>query len=134
MRAWPDASCVTSIWRIPRSASDLPLEGWVALLSSDLLSDLRELDITGGEPFLRDDLVSLFGTVCELKRAHLKRLESVAITTNGILTDRVVSMVRKMLEAMATRRARASPTTSTRRSKSRRATGRGAATARTTRR
>jgi MoaA/NifB/PqqE/SkfB family radical SAM enzyme len=96
------ARCVMcNIWKIPRSVPDLPLEGWVALLSSDLLTDLRELDITGGEPFLRDDLVSLLGTACELKRTHLKRLESVAITTNGILTDRVVSMVEKVLEPMA---------------------------------
>jgi MoaA/NifB/PqqE/SkfB family radical SAM enzyme len=96
------ARCVMcNIWRIPRSVPDLPLEGWIALLSSDLLTDLRELDITGGEPFLRDDLVSLIQTICELKRTRLKRLESVAITTNGILTDRVVSMVGKMLEPMA---------------------------------
>ena len=48
-----------NIWKIPSSVPDLPLREWIALLSSDLLRDLRELDITGGEPFLRDDLVSL---------------------------------------------------------------------------
>ena len=96
------AKCVMcNIWKIPRSVPDLPLEDWTTLLSSDLLSDLRELDITGGEPFLRDDLVPLLRTVCELKRTRLKRLESVAITTNGILTDRVVSVVGKVLEPMA---------------------------------
>ena len=95
------ARCVMcNIWKIPRSVPDLPLEDWNALLSSDILSDLRELDITGGEPFLRDDLVSLLRTVCELKRTRLNRLKSVAITTNGILTDRVVSMVGEMLEPM----------------------------------
>ena len=96
------ARCVMcNIWKIPRSVPDLPLEDWTKLLSSDLLSDLRELDITGGEPFLRDDLLPLLKSVCELKRTRLKRLESVAITTNGILTDRVVSMVHEMLEPMA---------------------------------
>jgi MoaA/NifB/PqqE/SkfB family radical SAM enzyme len=96
------ARCVMcNIWKIPRSVPDMPLEDWTTLLSSDLLSDLRELDITGGEPFLRDDLVPLLRTVCELKRTRLKRLTSVAITTNGILTDRVVGMVGKMLEPMA---------------------------------
>jgi MoaA/NifB/PqqE/SkfB family radical SAM enzyme len=96
------AKCVMcNIWKIPRSVPDLPLEDWTTLLSSDLLSDLRELDITGGEPFLRDDLVPLLKSVCELKRTRLKRLESVAITTNGILTDRVVSMVGELLEPMA---------------------------------
>jgi MoaA/NifB/PqqE/SkfB family radical SAM enzyme len=92
-----------NIWKIPKLVPDLPLEEWVALLSSDLLADLRELDITGGEPFLRDDLVSLLRTVCELKRTHLKRLESVAITTNGILTDRVGSMVGEILRPMQQR-------------------------------
>jgi AdoMet-dependent heme synthase len=92
-----------NIWKIPKSEPDLPVEEWVALLSSNLLVDLRELDITGGEPFLREDLVTLVHTICELKRTHLRRLESVAITTNGILTDRVVSMVGKMLGPMEQR-------------------------------
>ncbi|OFW66170.1 MAG: hypothetical protein A2Y74_00615 [Actinobacteria bacterium RBG_13_63_9] len=95
------ARCVMcNIWKIPRSVPDLPLKDWIALLSSDLLRDLRELDITGGEPFLRDDLVSLLRAVCELKPTRLKRLASVAITTNGILADRVVSMVGEVLTPM----------------------------------
>jgi MoaA/NifB/PqqE/SkfB family radical SAM enzyme len=89
-----------NIWKIPESVPDLALREWIELLSSDLLTDLRELDITGGEPFLRDDLVSLVRAVCELKRTHLKRLRSIAITTNGILTGRVLRMVAEMLEPM----------------------------------
>ncbi len=61
--------------------------------------DLRELDITGGEPFLRDDLVRLVEAVCRLKRVHLRRLRSVAITTNGVLTDRVLAMVADVLRS-----------------------------------
>jgi MoaA/NifB/PqqE/SkfB family radical SAM enzyme len=87
-----------NIWKIPESVPDLPLEEWVTLLSSDLLADLRELDITGGEPFLRDDLVSLIHRICELKGTHLTRLRSVAVTTNGVLGERVVGMVARMLE------------------------------------
>ena len=90
-----------NIWNIPQSVPDLPLEDWVALLSSELLADVRELDVTGGEPFLRDDLVSLMLGICELKKTHLKRLRSVAITTNGVLTDRVLAMVAQMLEPMS---------------------------------
>lgn len=89
-----------NIWKVPGSVADLPLQAWVDLLSSDLLADLRELDVTGGEPFLRDDLVSLIRRVCELKTAHLQRLRSVAITTNGVLTERVLDMVARMLEPM----------------------------------
>ncbi len=90
-----------NIWKIPPSVPDLPLEEWTNLLSSDLLADVRELDITGGEPFLRDDLVSLIQGICKLKKTRLKRLRSVAITTNGVLTDRVLDMVAKMLEPMS---------------------------------
>jgi MoaA/NifB/PqqE/SkfB family radical SAM enzyme len=90
-----------NIWKIPSSVPDLALEEWATLLSNDALHDLRELDITGGEPFLRDDLAALIEAVCELKDTHLRRLRSVAITTNGVLTDRVLAMVREMLEPMA---------------------------------
>jgi MoaA/NifB/PqqE/SkfB family radical SAM enzyme len=89
-----------NIWKVPQSESELSLKKWVELLSSRLLADLRELDITGGEPFLRDDLVSLINAVCRLKVTHLKRLRSVAITTNGVLTDRVISAVTDMLGVM----------------------------------
>ncbi len=63
-----------NIWKIPASVTDLPLREWVAVLSTDLLGDLRELDITGGEPFLRDDLVALVAAVCELKETCLPGL------------------------------------------------------------
>jgi MoaA/NifB/PqqE/SkfB family radical SAM enzyme len=87
-----------NIWRIPASVPDLELGRWVELLSDRMLGDVRELDITGGEPFLRDDLVALIQRICELKATNLTRLESVAITTNGVLSERVVAMVRDMLE------------------------------------
>lgn len=89
-----------NIWKIPSSVPELTLEEWVALLSDDALRDLRELDITGGEPFLRDDLVALVEAVCELRRTRLARLRSVAITTNGVLTERVLAMAGEMLEPL----------------------------------
>jgi MoaA/NifB/PqqE/SkfB family radical SAM enzyme len=89
-----------NIWKIPGNAPELPLRDWIALLSSELLSDLVEVDITGGEPFLRDDLVALVHAVCGLKRTDLRRLRSIAITTNGVLTDRVLDMVNKLLAPM----------------------------------
>lgn len=87
-----------NIWTVPDEQADLPFRKWIELLSSDLLSDLRELDITGGEPFLRDDLVSLIRAACDFKLTHLRRLRSIAITTNGVLTDRVLRMTAEMLE------------------------------------
>ena len=89
-----------NIWRIPESELDLPLAVWTQLLSSDLLGDLRELDITGGEPYPAGRPGRTGAVGCGLKHTHLKRLRSVAITTNGVLSDRVLAMTVEMLEAM----------------------------------
>ena len=92
------ARCIMcNIWRLPRDTRTLSLEAWLALLSQDLFADLVELDITGGEPFLRKDLGDLLTRVCRLKDSHLPALESIAITTNGFLTRRVLEESRKIL-------------------------------------
>jgi MoaA/NifB/PqqE/SkfB family radical SAM enzyme len=89
-----------NIWRIPHDVPDLGMSTWMGLLSSDQLSDLRELDITGGEPFLRKDLVELLRSVAALKDKNLRKLRSVAITTNGLLTDTVLQSVEAFLPAL----------------------------------
>ncbi len=92
------AKCVMcNIWRIPKDSPLLSADDWLALLSRDLFTDLMELDITGGEPFLRSDLTDFLTSVCKLKRRHLTSLQSIAVTTNGILTDRVLSGCRETL-------------------------------------
>lgn len=92
------AQCLMcNIWKIPREVPDLTLEDWIALLSSELFSDLKELDITGGEPFLRKDLGDLISRICQLKRDNFKKLRSIAITTNGLMTRRVVTQTEQIL-------------------------------------
>ncbi len=92
------AKCIMcNIWKIPRGVPNLPIEDWVHLLSSDLFHDLRELDITGGEPFLRRDLLDLFEGVCDLKQENLKDLQSIAVTTNGLLTGPVLETTKEIL-------------------------------------
>ena len=92
------AKCVMcNIWKIPREVKDLSMDYWIHLLSSDLLSDLRELDITGGEPFLREDFPKLFSGVCRLKQKNLKSIQSIAVTTNGFLTGRVLECAQEIL-------------------------------------
>jgi MoaA/NifB/PqqE/SkfB family radical SAM enzyme len=88
------ARCIMcNIWKIPARVPSLPIADWVTLLSSPVLDDLRELDVTGGEPFLVDDLDDLFEGICALKKTNLKKLRAVAVTTNGFLTRRVVTTV-----------------------------------------
>ena len=92
------AKCIMcNIWRLPKETPLMSADEWLALLSSDLFTDLVELDITGGEPFLRSDLADLLTAVCKLKKRHLTSLKSIAVTTNGFLTRRVLEECRKIL-------------------------------------
>jgi MoaA/NifB/PqqE/SkfB family radical SAM enzyme len=95
------ARCVMcNIWRIPEDVPDLSLQECLHLLQSDLFSDLVELDITGGEPFLRTDLPDFFSGICDLRLKRLKSLRSIAVTTNGLLTDRVPAYTERILEML----------------------------------
>lgn len=88
------AKCLMcNIWRTPVDLPELTAGEWLHLLDSPVLSRLKELDITGGEPFLRKDLVQLFNGISALKRSSLPDLHSMAITTNGFLTDKVLGDV-----------------------------------------
>lgn len=89
-----------SIWQIPNHVPDLELSFWTSLLSSPELYDLRELDITGGEPFLRDDVAGLLRWVCRFQPTCFPRLKTVAITTNGVLTDKIMQCVQDVLPPM----------------------------------
>ena len=95
------AKCIMcNIWKIPHEVPNISMDDWIHLVSSDLFSDLRELDVTGGEPFIRKDLLDLFIGVCELKQSNLKALKSIAITTNGFLTSRVLQYTEKILQRL----------------------------------
>jgi MoaA/NifB/PqqE/SkfB family radical SAM enzyme len=85
------AKCVMcNIWRMQTDSKELEAGDWLNLLESPIMSKLKELDLTGGEPFLRDDIVELLLGIERLKRGPLRQLCSVAITTNGFLTDKVL--------------------------------------------
>jgi len=89
-----------NIWQ-SRDAVDLPVEDWIHLLSSPFFSDLRELDITGGEPFLRKDLLELIDGLSHLKDGKLRKIKSFAVTTNGLLTDRILEVTEKIVETLS---------------------------------
>lgn len=79
-----------NIWQIPPREPDLELSVWLELLSSPELRGLREMDLTGGEPFLRRDLGQLLKAICDLQPTNFPQLRTLAITTNGILSDRIL--------------------------------------------
>jgi MoaA/NifB/PqqE/SkfB family radical SAM enzyme len=98
------ARCVMcNIWKDAQEVVDLPMEDWIRLLSSPLFSDLRELDVTGGDPFLRKDLLELINGLSHLKDDSLRKIRSVAITTNGFLTDCILEFTEKMVETLGQR-------------------------------
>lgn len=97
------ARCVMcNIWRLPARAPELAAQDWLKLLESPLLANLRELDVTGGEPFLRNDIVALLLGIGNLKTTRLRHLGSVAITTNGFLTDKVLGDVKAVIAPLET--------------------------------
>ena len=61
-----------------------------------LRTSLLYLDWTGGEPFLRQDLPDILGDAARI----CPKLSSVVITTNGLLTERIVENVEKVARAM----------------------------------
>jgi len=96
------ARCIMcNIWKDSNVQPDIPNGKWLELLSSPAFSQIVELDITGGEPFLRDDLNQLMAGICNMKGPALHRLRSVAITTNGLLTHRILPEISAMLDKMA---------------------------------
>jgi len=92
------ARCVMcNIWRAPHDLPELSVTQWLEVLSSPVLAELKELDITGGEPFLRDDLARLLLGISRLKAEHLPQLRSIAITTNGFLTQKILAEVQSVI-------------------------------------
>ena len=95
------ARCIMcNIWKISDDIVNLAIPQWIELLSSELLADIRELDITGGEPFICTDITDLFYGICDLKQKNLPGLRSIAVTTNGLLTDRVAPTVEEILPVL----------------------------------
>ena len=95
------AHCIMcNIWKTPPDLPELPMAEWMKVLSSPIFTNLKELDITGGEPFLRRDLLGLLEGICGLKGSHYRALRSVAITTNGFLPRKIVEVIREAAPMM----------------------------------
>ena len=85
-----------SIWKRTREVPgikilELSSQEIIRILSNSLFSELVELDLTGGEPHLRGDLVDIVLGIIKLKNSSLPKLKSIIITSNGFLTERIIS-------------------------------------------
>ncbi|MBU0481322.1 MAG: radical SAM protein [Proteobacteria bacterium] len=75
-----NAKCyMCNTWQHPT----LPREEFSSALVSKLPTGLKFINITGGEPFLRKDIIDLIDTA-------LYRTERLVISTNGYFTDRII--------------------------------------------
>lgn len=90
-----------NIWKIAAEVPNLSMDDWLALFKSPLTANLRELDVTGGEPFLRNDLVDFFHGLCKIRHTHLKQLKAIALTTNAFLTKRILKTVPDILDTLS---------------------------------
>jgi MoaA/NifB/PqqE/SkfB family radical SAM enzyme len=89
-----------NIWRLGRRQEELPLAVITRFLSNPLFSQLVELDLTGGEPLLREDLPELVREAARLKDHTLLSLRTVALASNGLLPEVVARGVEAILEAI----------------------------------
>ena len=58
--------------------------------------DFKVVGITGGEPYMREDLKEIMKIIIEKQR----KLKYLFITTNGTLTDRIIKTLREILDEM----------------------------------
>lgn len=83
-----------NIWKKQNINKELSFQQIENLFSDKLLSSSLEIiNITGGEPTLRNDLVEIVKVITK-KCINLKRID---IPTNGFDTDRVVNEIEKIL-------------------------------------
>ena len=92
---WRRASEIPDISDLELSTDEI-----VTLFTEPLFSDLVELDLTGGEPHLREDLTSTVLHIAALRKDYLPRLRSIVITSNGLMPERIVANYRAILEGI----------------------------------
>jgi MoaA/NifB/PqqE/SkfB family radical SAM enzyme len=94
-----------NIWKRIREQPDIKrtemsLSEIINLLSNPLFSRLVELDLTGGEPHLRNDLADIAMEVGSLKESCLPNLKSIIVTSNGLLPYKITSNYQRILETL----------------------------------
>jgi MoaA/NifB/PqqE/SkfB family radical SAM enzyme len=92
---WKTADNIPELKSLEISAREI-----TDLVSQPLFSNLVEIDLTGGEPHLRDDLVDIVLGISQLKKSSLRKLRSIIITSNGFLTKRIISNYTDILSSL----------------------------------
>jgi MoaA/NifB/PqqE/SkfB family radical SAM enzyme len=93
-----NARCVMcTAWRKQQNSPGLSPESIAGIFSDRLLSaSVEVINITGGEPTLRNDLVEIVKNIAKTCRG-LKRID---ISTNGINTEEIVDKIEQILACL----------------------------------
>lgn len=86
------SKCKTcNIWKKSQEEKELSLDDWSKILKSIGKCPVW-ITISGGEPFLREDFVSIVRMISKYNRPYI-----ISIGTNGMLTDKIESDVKEIL-------------------------------------
>ena len=89
-----NARCyMCDIWKKKETGDELSLEEIDTIFGDNLLRKLNVLRITGGEPFLRPDLSDIIKVIYDNTK-----MDFVHITSNGLLTDRIINVLKEVLD------------------------------------
>ncbi|HHT9119113.1 MAG TPA: radical SAM protein [Candidatus Hypogeohydataceae bacterium YC41] len=92
-----NARCIMcGIWKgnsFNDSHRELSPEELSMILSDKLFSKVEHVNISGGEPTLREDLVELIAVILK----QFPRLKSISMVSNGLLTHRMTKVVEDIL-------------------------------------
>ena len=87
-----NARCIMcNIWR-KRADSELTLEEWGKIMEDPIFESIENLEITGGEPFISPNLV----TLVELYIQRMPQLANLSVVSNGIAGDVVVAKTKEL--------------------------------------
>jgi len=90
-----NARCVMcNIWKLPKK-KELSLRQIEQLFADNLFRGIQVINITGGEPTLREDITQITGVLIDA----MPELKKITLTTNALDTDRVVKCCIKIAEA-----------------------------------
>jgi MoaA/NifB/PqqE/SkfB family radical SAM enzyme len=93
-----NARCVMcGIWRehqFSDAKGELSLDELGRILADPLFAEIEYVNINGGEPTLRQDLLDIVQQVI----AKFPRLRHLSLNSNGLLSDRLISSVERVLD------------------------------------
>ena len=96
-----------SIWKLGKEQPDLidsemEVNEILQYLSDPYMRNLVEIDLTGGEPYLRDDIEDIINGIVDLKVKYriLKKLRTIIVPSNGFLTEKILITLERILKTL----------------------------------